>query len=48
MGIEVILAAILGLTFVFSPLVVGALYLRERKSNHHRLERRFRDLENDA
>lgn len=48
MATEVILAIILGLTFVFSPLVVGALYLMERKTDHHRLERRFRDLENDV
>jgi uncharacterized membrane protein YciS (DUF1049 family) len=45
MATGVILATILGLTFVFSPLVVGALYLRDRQSDQHRLERRFRDLE---
>jgi len=45
MGAAIIIATILGLTLVFLPLVVGALYLRERQSEKQRLERRFRDLE---
>jgi len=44
MGAAIIIATILGLTLVFLPLVVGALYLRERQSEKQRLERRFRDL----
>lgn len=44
MSIQSILI-IVGLTFVFSPLVLGAFYLRERRFDNNRLERRLRDFE---
>jgi hypothetical protein len=44
MDTEVILATILGLAFVISPLMVGARYMMERQSERDRIERRCRDL----
>lgn len=40
-----LIMVIVGLAFVFSTLVAGAFYLRERRFDNHRLERRLRDLE---
>lgn len=45
MDTEVILATILGLAFVISPLMVGARYVMERQSENDQIERRCRDLE---
>jgi hypothetical protein len=45
MDTEVILATILGLAFVISPLMVGARYMMERRSESDRIERRCRDLD---
>lgn len=43
MDTEVILATILGLAFVISPLIVGARYIMERQSESDHIERRCRD-----
>ena len=44
MDTEVIVATILGLAFVISPLIVGARYIMERQSESDHIERRCRDL----
>jgi hypothetical protein len=44
MDTEVILATILGLAFVITPLLIGARYIVERQSESHHIERRCHDL----
>jgi hypothetical protein len=45
MDLRVIFTGILGLTLIISPVIVGAHYLSQWRSDEHRLERRMRDIE---
>ena len=45
MDINLIFMTVLGLTLILLPLAIGARYLREWRSESHRLVRRMRELE---
>jgi uncharacterized membrane protein YciS (DUF1049 family) len=45
MDTQLIVMTVLGFALVFSPIVVGAYYLREWRTENRRLNRRIRDLE---